>query len=264
MYVVNNLPNDFLKDRTISTRSSFRFFKKYIHTRKEFEKKQRPFMIIRPTVEQYDNVSGNDFLSGTKIIWNDGTFSKSGYVNQNFFSDKKRGIDMGFKINRYKMTFDIAIQTNTYYSAIDLYNYLNNTLSFGRTIYIPTSLESMIPKEMLIHLCEIVGINIDEDANIPVLTRYLRTNGSYPISYKMRNATSADEYFLFYPQNILATITDLNCEEPNRKNMVEDFTNVTFKIECQFNAISSYTLWGKKNLTKKSFSLLYSQLHMFF
>lgn len=249
MYMMSNLPQDYLKDRTISTRSSFRYFKKFIHTRKEFEKRQRPFMIMRPTIEQFDAITGNEFLSGTRYIWFDGTSSKSSI--QNFFKDPKLEIGMGFKINRYKMTFDIAIQTNTYYAALDLYNYLTNTLSFGRAIYIPTSLESMIPKAMLAHLSEIVGINIDDKDNIPVLTRYLRTHSSYPISYKMRNATSSDEHFLFYPQNIIAILSDLNCEEPNRKNMVEEFTNVTMKIEIQFNAIATYLLWGQKNLQKK-------------
>lgn len=251
MYLMNNLPKDYLKDRTISTRSSFRYFRKFINTRKEFEKKQRPFMIIRPNLEPYDAITGNEFLSGTSIVWYSGTLTGSSMAIQNFFRDPKAGLGMGFKINRFKMTFDVAIQCNTYFSALDLYNYLGNTLTFGRPLYIPTSLESMIPKEMLIHLCEIVGINIDEVENIPVLTRYLRTHSSYPISYKMRNATSNDEYFLFYPQNIIATFTDLTCEEANRKNMVEEFTNVTFKIECEFNAIASYLLWGKKKTNKK-------------
>ena len=61
MYMMSNLPQDYLKDRTISTRSSFRYFKKFIHTRKEFEKRQRPFMIMRPTIEQFDAITGNDF-----------------------------------------------------------------------------------------------------------------------------------------------------------------------------------------------------------
>ena len=251
MYLEHNMPKGFLADRSISTKTSFRYFRRYLHTHKEFEAKQRPFMIIRPTVENYDNVTSNDFLSGTQIVWHQGVAGGSGLAKQNFFSDNDFGIGLAFKINRYKINFDIAIQCNTYYSALDLYNYLNNTFVFNRSIYIPTSLESLIPKALLYHVCEIVGINLDDKNNIPVLTHYLRKHASYPISYKMRNSTSSDEYFLFYPQNIISTFTDLQCEEMNRKNMVEDPTNVTFKIECEFNAIASYYAWTRRVLHKK-------------
>jgi hypothetical protein len=251
MYLENNMPKDFLADRSVSTRSSFRYFRRYLHTHKEFEAKQKPFMIIRPSVEMYDNVASNDFLSGTQIIWHQGVAGGSKLAKQTFLTDSINGIGLGFKINRYKMNFEIMVQCNTYYSALDLYNYLNNTFVFNRAMYIPTSLESLIPKDLLYHVCEIVGINIDDRNNIPVLTQYLRQHASYPISYKMRNSTSNDEYFLFYPQNLVSVFSDLQCEEMNRKNMVEDPTNVTFKIECEFNAIASYYAWNRKNTHKK-------------
>jgi hypothetical protein len=251
MYLESMMPKGFLKDRSISTTTSFRFFRRYLHTHKEFEAKQRPFMIIRPVIEMYDNVGSNDFLSGTPIVWHQGAVGGSGLGKQTFFTDNTNGIGMAFRINRYKVNFEIVIQTNTYYSALDIYHYLNNSVVFNRSIYIPTSLESMIPKELLIHICEIAGINIDDEANIPVLTRYLRKHSSYPISYKMKNSSSTDEYFLFYPQNIIATFTDLQCEDTTRKNMVEHYTNVGFKIECEFNAVSSYYAWNRRGVHKK-------------
>ena len=251
MYLENIMPEGYLQDRTISTTTSFRFFRRYLHTKQEFEVRRRPMMIIRPIIEMYDNANGSDFLSGTQIIWHQGVAGGSKLASQKFFSDTTQGIGMGFKINRYKVNFEVVIQTNTYYSALDLYHYLNNTLVFNRSIYIPTSLESLIPKEMLYHVCEIVGINVDDKENIPVLTKYLRQHSSYPISYKMRNATSNDEWFLFYPQNIIATFTDLQCEDTTRKNMIEHYTNVGFKIECEFNAISAYYAWTSRVLHKK-------------
>ena len=251
VYLESMMPDGFLKDRTISTTTSFRYFRRYLHTKQEFEKKQRPFLIIRPTIEQYDNVGSTDFLSGTYIVWHQGVAGGSGLAKQTFFTDPDYGLGMAFKINRYKVNFEVVVQTNTYYSALDIYNYINNTFVFNRSVYLPTSLESMIPKELLYHVCEIVGINIDDPANIPVLTRYLRQHASYPISYKMRNSTSTDEYFLFYPQNIITTFTDLQIEDPSKKNMIDDYTNVGFKIECEFNAISSYYGWTRRGMHKK-------------
>ena len=250
MYIKSNLPPEYIRDNSISTQSSFRYFKKFINTRQEFEKKRRPFMIIRPTVENVSPSDGNEFLSGTNLVWFSGWNGGSGLSIQEFCKDPKRDLSLGFKIGRCKMTFDIAIQTNTYMEMMDIANYLNVVFSWDRPVYIPTSLESMIPYPILEHLCEIVGINIDDPNNIPVLTRYLRTHSSYPISYKMQNSTSNDQYFLFYPQNLMSRFTDLTMEEAQRKNMVEDFANVTFKIECSFNAIGTYTLYGKKNTYK--------------
>ena len=114
MYIKSNLPPEYIKDSSISTQSSFRYFKKFINTKQEFEKKHRPFMIIRPTVENYNMSEGTDFLSGTNIVWFSGWNGGSGLAIQNFFKDPKTDITMGFKIGRCKMTFDIAIQTNTY------------------------------------------------------------------------------------------------------------------------------------------------------
>lgn len=251
MYLQSMLPKDYLKDSSVSTKSSFRYFKKFINTRKEFEKKQRPFMIIRPTFEDFNFIDGSDFLSGTHIVWYGAANGGSGHSIQTFIKDPKNYINMGFKINRCKMSFDVAIQTNTFMQAVDISSYLSNTIPWGRTIYLPTSLESMIPNPMIDNLCEMVGIDIGDPENIPVLTKYIRKHSSYPISYKMMNSTGNNQYFLFYPQNILATFTDIRTEERSMKNMVEDFANVTFRIDIEFNAISSYVLCSKKGIEKK-------------
>lgn len=251
MYLKSNLPPNLLKDSTISTRTPFRYFKRYINTKDEFKKKERPFMIIRPTFEPLDTLTGNNFLCGTKLIHYDGTATGSGLAIQKFFYDPRYSVGMGFKINRCKMNFDVAIQFNSYYAALEIMSYLKNTLAWGITKYVPTSLESLIPSELLIHLCEIVGVNIDDPKNIPSLTRYLRNFSSYPITYKMRDATSRDAHFLYYPQNILTTFEDLSIDEAQRKNMVEDSCAITFKIECEFNVIASYILYGKKGIYKQ-------------
>lgn len=250
-YIKSNLPPDLLKDSTISTRTPFRYFRRFLNTKEEFKKKERPFMIIRPTFEVLDTVSGNNFLSGTKIINCDGVSAGSGLAMQPFFYDPRNYVGMAFKINRCKINFDIAIQFNSYYSALEIFTYLQNVFAWSVTKYIPTHLESNIPNSVLFHLCEIVGINIDDLNNIPSLTRYLRNYSSYPITYKMRDATSNDEHFIYYPQNIISTFLDLNIEDAQRKNMVEDLTAITFKVECEFNMIGSYILYGKKGTYKK-------------
>ena len=251
MYLKSNLPPNLLKDSTISTRTPFRYFKRYINTKDEFKKKERPFMIIRPTYEPLDTLSGNNFLCGTRITHYDGTATGSGLALQKFFFDPKYSVGMGFKINRCKMNFDVMIQFNSFYSALEIMSYLKNTIAWEITKYLPTSLESLIPSEMLVHLCEIVGLNIDDPNNIPSLTRYLRNFSTYPITYKMRDATSHDAHFLYYPQNILATFEDLSIDEAQRKNMIEESCAVTFKIECEFNVIASYILYGKKGIYKQ-------------
>ena len=83
MYIKSNLPPEYIKDSSISTQSSFRYFKKFINTKQEFEKKHRPFMIIRPTVENYNMSEGNDFLSGTNIVWFSGWNGGSGLAIHN-------------------------------------------------------------------------------------------------------------------------------------------------------------------------------------
>lgn len=246
MYLKGHLPYGFLKDCGVSTSSPFRYYTRFLNKRDTFTKRELPYMTIKPNFEV---LSPNDdvFLIGTHLARFDGNV-KSGM--QNFMLDKKKGFGLAFGINRYRITFEVGIQMRTYYQGMDLYQFLQNTMMWEIPEYIPTMLESMIPKILMIHAAECIGIDINKPENIPTFIQYMQERSTYPLTYKMRNSTSSDEFFIFYNQNILTTFSDLTIDEVQKKGLVEDMSVVMFKATCDFNAMGSYRMFGCKNTIK--------------
>lgn len=248
-YIERKLPAGLLKGRSISTTIAPRFFKRYRNRNTDWDKQERPFMVIRPTFETPES---DGFLQNTLYTRQEGseiTVTRGGI--QEFLKDKENGIALGFKINHNKLTFDIGIRFNTQMQMIDTWHYMFNTFRWDVPEYINTSLESMIPKIVLIRLGEVLGIDITKNESIPLMIKYLRTHSTYPITYKMRNSTSQDEYFLFYRQNIIITFSDLQMDEGQKKGMADDFFTLSFKCTAEFNNMGSYVMIGTRKLYKR-------------
>ena len=66
-----------------------------------------------------------------------------------------------------------------------------------------SSLESMIPKEIISYMGNISGIDILDDLNnnVPEMIQLMNRYSRYPITYKIRNGTSNDEFFYIIMQN---------------------------------------------------------------
>lgn len=248
-HIERKLPMGLIKDKTISTRMAPRYFKRFKNTSEDWQKKQHPFLIIRPG---FETPSNDGFLQNTLYTRNEGTeiTLNMGGV-QKFMEDRKRGFWLGFKINRYTATFDIGIQFETQTQMIDVWHFLLNSMRWDISEYINTSLESIIPKNILMNVGEIIGIDISRDENIPTMLKYLRTNSTYPITYKMRTATSRDEYFLYYKQNLVTTFSDLNMDDGVRRGMADDYFTLSFKCTVEFNVMGSYLLIGRTGIYKQ-------------
>ena len=245
MYLIQHMPHGLLEDTSVSTRTPFKYLSIFNNTTKELNKKKLPCMIIRP---RFENLSPSEdiFLQGTSLTRYEGTLVNSKLSVQEFLKDKDHGFALGFRINRSRVTFDVQLTFRSYLMALDIKNYLFNTFRWEIPEYIPTPLESLIPKETMVYTAACLGLDISDKLQVPIFLKYLTTNSSYPITYKMQNSTSNDEYFLFYNQNILTTFSDLDIEESQRQGMIENCTSVNFKINCEFNTIGSYLMYGLK------------------
>ena len=155
------------------------------------------------------------------------------------------------KETKNRIEFEVSIVFKTLYMMMDTYHYLKNMLRWDIVGYVPTHLESLIPRGILRQAGNLIGIDINKEENISTFIKYLRTHSTYPITYKMRNSTSNDEYFLLYKQNILTTFSDLSMDEGNRKNMVDDSYTLSFKVTCDFNIMGTYLMVGTNSVYNK-------------
>ena len=253
MHIKSYLPKGFIKDSTVSTRVAYRHFQRSrskIPTGKDIHRKEKPCLIIRPVIEVM-GPNDDSFLLGTMYTRNDGALIGPGNDIQEFLEDKFRGFGTGFRINRYRVSFEFEIDLSTTYASYDLYHYLMNTIPWEIPQYLPTPLESMIPRNILQTIARYIGVDINKSENISTFLQYLRDRSKYPITYMMRNATSRNEFFIYYMQNMLVTFSDLSVNEADYKGMTEEECKITFRASCEFNVLGSYVLYGKEGIMKK-------------
>ena len=79
---------------------------------------------------------------------------------------------------------------------------------------------------------------------VPVLLQRLNACSQYPITYKLRNASATDEYYMYYLHNILLHFYDLSIDEGTKIGMVDDHYDITFKVSAEFNLPGLFVITG--------------------
>lgn len=242
--MIQKFPPKYFK--TINTSSSMAyksFHSAFANRTEEMKKRAKPMIVFRPIFDIYDD---DMFLAGTTMTTNVNNieygYSRSGLCK--CIHDINNHYEMDYKMNRDKMTFEVTMRVSTLHEQLNLYKYVQNSFVWNIPYFYKTALESMIPRSMMEYISKLVNLDIKTESNIPLFLKYLQSVSCYPITYKMKNASSNDEFFLYYKPNILVTLSDLDKDEGERKVMVEDEFNVTFKITLAFNLPGMYLILG--------------------
>lgn len=253
-YIVSRFPKDFFNYTTMSselaTRNIRRTFKK-ANTKKEIVKRQKPGLIIQPTFPDNDNDSA---LQGIPLTRN---FDDLQYRTDKLYlfeviRDKKYGYDLKFKMNRDKIEYDVTIQLDTLHQQIDLYNTMKNQMIWERSFANRMALEAIIPKSTIATISKICNMDIEKSPEyIPILLKRLNSTSAYPITYKMRNASATDEWFMYYTHNVIFTFSDLSKPEGNRKGMSEEIYTINFRVTAEFNLPGVYFVEGDLDIVKQ-------------
>lgn len=245
-YLKSLFPKDYFRTIHISSAIAYKQFNIFQNTKKEFLRKRKPMLIIRPRVELNDT---DTFLYGTFMTsritdnYMDRDFSNL----QEFIYDNERGNCMKYLLNRLKMNFDISIITETQIEQLNMAHYFKNRVRQEHPFFLSTSLESFIPREMMEMMSEDVGIPLyDENKSVKPFLDYVNGISLYPITYKMKNASGNDEFFRFYPVNIDTTISGLSIDDGSKRGFLSDTFSTTFTISTEFNAAGLYYYFSSK------------------
>lgn len=233
---------DFFKTVNISSTIASRYFNVLQNTNKDFMKKEKPYLIVRPRV-----VNGSDdaFLAGTFLtnrIADVGAEHDPGNL-QPFINDREKGLEIKFLMNRPKILFDITIMVDTLMMQLNLENYIRNRVIIGRPLTWETALESQIPREILAGVSYLTDIPLTDPASI---LKYMNSHTLYPVTYKMKNSTGNDEYFRYYPAHVDVLISDLQMDDGSKKEMVDDVYTINFTVETEFTTAGMYHIFSKK------------------
>lgn len=218
-----------------------------INSNIEFSKKTSPILTINPI---FTSVSEDDkFLGGTLLVSGNSKFNSniSRLSLMHLFGSKKDDIALSFMMNRDRLIFEMNIFLNTEMTQLDVYNNLKNYVDWNIPVLIESSLESMIPRSMIEYIGKLINININNESQTGIMLDYLNNNSAYPITYKMRNSSSRDEFFMYFNSSLLVTFSDLEISEGTKKGMVGDIYPITFRTTVDFNLPGAYYLIGDIN-----------------
>lgn len=245
-YIKDLFPKNFFNTTYIATTIAHKQFSIFQNSNKEFIKKSKPMLIVRPRLEiDDDSVFLHDTLMTTN--WYN-LYHDTSYTNlQPFIEDTNNSLQIKFLMNRLKMSFDVSIITETYMDAINQAHFLKNRLPWKYSFFLPTSLESYVPRELMEAASKVVGMPLyDENGSVQSFVQYLNQNSAYPVSYKMKNSTGNDEFFRYYPANVDVTFDGLSVEDGNKKGQVVDSCAVQFSVTAEFNGAGLYYIFTDK------------------
>jgi len=227
---------------------------------REMSKLEKPFLTINPQIQPPNS---DLFLYNTPLTSNF-DYMEMGLNGGTLFPFLKNiddGYTLSYKLNRDRIEFDCVVTVSTHIQQIDLWKYMLNHFLWEREFALKASLEAMIPKQLIYHAGLLSNIDItNKNANqVPIILKALNRCASYPITYKMRNGTSLDEFFMYYTTNVMIYLSDLNPEQVSRKGFADDFYQITFHATVDFNLPGMFILAGEKPKPKKICVALDSQ-----
>lgn len=243
MDILSKYPPDYFKYIHVSSQLAFREMKRFKdNSLVEFRKQERPKIYIKPTFEVSD-----DSIPFFGTLLTNHMYCGTGYISKGslmpIFKDSYKHIELDFRMNRDKVIFDINIQVETLMRQLDLYKNMQNMIAWDAPHMKRFSLESMIPRPMIQYIAKNANINLDNTpGSIATIVSYLQMHGSFPITYKIRNSSSLDEFFMYYEVPALLNYSDLQVDDGNKKGMTDDSYGINFRVTCEFNHPGAYVI----------------------
>lgn len=240
---------DFFKYTSMASELATRNVRRVLgaNSGREIAKRVKPELIIQPTFATMDESGPMQGIPLTTNFHNLQYRTDKNYLLE-AIRDKKNGYSLKFRMNRDKIDYDVTINLDTLDQQINVYKMMQNKFVWGITQAKQVALESVIPKKLIGGISKICGMDLDQSLDyIPMLIKRLNACSGYPITYKVRNASATDEWFLYYTHRVCFTFQDLNLEGGTRKNMSEDRYPITFRVSAEFNLPGCYFLEALRN-----------------
>ena len=250
-YIKGMFPKDYFKTVNIASSIAYRDFSVFESRNKNFIKKNKPMLIVRPRID----IMNNDvFLNGTLLTTRitDNFYDRDFGNLQPFIEDNKKGIYVKYLLNRIKMYFDITFIFETQIEQLNQAMYLKNRVRHEIPFVIQTHLENNVPKEIMQGVAKDAGIDINDTKTF---LDYVNKHSHYPVTYKLKNSTGNDEYFRYYPAYIDAIFTGFNVEDGSKKGFVDDAYPINITLETEFFTSGIYFFFTKNPETISEFSL---------
>ena len=242
-YLKNLLPNYFKTVHVTSTIAYRQLGRLNLNKSPGVFKKSKPILIVAPNIEMDTD---DLFLGGTWLTSRlTDQYLDHDYTNlQPFIRDENSGFEIKYLLNRLKVNYNITILCETQMEQLNIAHFIKNKVRQNRPFFVETFLESQIPRTMLDCLGNQSGHPMyDPSGSVSEFVHYLNGISRYPITYKMKTSTGNDEFFRYYPTNLLMSIRDLSIDDGTKKGQTFDYFTITFQVPVEFNTAGLYYLF---------------------
>ena len=247
--ILSKFPYNYFKYMNVSTEVAFHNLRRQFgsNTNIEISKRKYPQLIVQPVYQVPDQDS---FLQNVPLTKNDMDIQSN--IDRRYLfeviKDTEYDWALKFKLNRDRIDYDVSVITHTLHQQLDIYKAMVNQMTWDRSFYYPAALEAVIPKTMIEYMSRLCHMDIFTYPEfIPMFLRHLNSISGYPITYKVRNASATDEFFMYYKHNLVVTFTDLSIETANKKNMLDESYTITFRVSVDFNLPGMFILDGAES-----------------
>ena len=244
-WLLSLFPPKYFKTNYITSTIAYRDFATYNNNRKEFIKKQKPMLIMRPRIEMdvQDELPINQTYLAQRIYDINNDDIETGNL-QNFFFDKDNKRQIQFLLNALRINFDVSIVVETQMEQINLAHYFKNRVRQNWEMCKVVGLESYISRDIMYLLAKDAGFadvfTTSEENRIGEFLSYVNNNSMYPVTLKYKNASGRHEFFRYHHSHVNMAITGLSIDDPSKKNMVSDECIINFSLRCDFNTAGLY------------------------
>lgn len=244
-WLLSLFPKNYFKTNYINSTIAYRDFAQYTKSTKEFIKKNKPMLIVRPRIEidTQDELPINQTYLANRIydIMNDDI--DTGNL-QNFFIDKKRGSRIQFLMNALRINYDVSIVVETYMEQINLVHYFKNRVRQEWDLRLQADLESFISRDIMYLLAKDAGYEdvFKDGKRMGEFLSYVNTHSMYPVTVKYKNSSGRHEFFRFHPSYLNVAVSNLSIDDGSKKNQISDNFMINFTVRCDFNTAGMYVL----------------------
>ena len=257
-WLLSLFPPNYFKTNYINSTIAYKDFVTYNNNRKEFIKKQKPMILLRPRIEidTLDELPINQTYLAQRIydIHNDDI--ETGNL-QNFFFDRDNKRQIQFLLNALRINFDVTIAVETQMEQINLVHYFKNRVRQNWEMTTVVGLESFISRDIMYLLAKDAGFEdvftTSEENRIGEFLSYVNNNSMYPVTIKYKNASGRHEFFRYHHSHVNMAITNLSIDDPTKKGFVSDECLINFTLRCDFNTAGLYVYLSNNDTVFEEF-----------
>lgn len=252
-WLVSLFPPNYFKTDYINSTIAYRDFATYNNSRREFIKKQKPMILLKPRIEidAQDELPINQTYLANRIFDMNTDDIETGNL-QNFFYDKNNKRQIQFLLNALRIYFDVTIVVETQMEQINLVHYFKNRVRQGYDMTVLASLESFISRDIMYLLAKDAGFadvfTTSEENRIGEFLSYVNSHSMYPVTLKYKNASGRHEFFRYHNSYVNMAISGLSIDDPSKKNQVVDECLINFTLRCDFNTAGLYVYVSNNDL----------------